>query len=213
MGQKYTLSKAVILALSISMVLIFMSYLNGRSGQSASLRIAFCSAMLIIVMAFDVYMWNVLRCGGPRIVFTVSCSEETEYRIRLDGKKWRLGGMVRYRGAIDDEICCKKGRHTLSVESERSVETAEIDVDGTAYIRILIHGDIDIEPDDHDRAQGSGLRLTENRAVLMYAAFCFFMAAMAIIAILFNELRCHRPIAMWKGPIDEKELRRPWHQQ
>lgn len=181
--------EAVVSILSVSMVLIFLSDLNWRSGQPAAFRAVFYPAMLAIVIAFDAYLWSVLRYGGPRIVLTVECSEETEYRICLDGKKLRSGWMLGYRGPIDDEMRCRKGRHVLTVESGGSVETAEVDVDEAARVRIVIDGGIGIGPDDGGRAQRAGRRLTENMAVLLYAASCFSMSAIAIVTILFNEIR------------------------
>ncbi len=186
--MKFMLSKVIILVLSVSMFLIFLSDLNGRSGQPALFKIVFYSTVLVVVLAFDVYMWNVLRYGGTRVVFTVTCPEDTDYRVRLDGKG-RFDWMVRYRGPIDDEIRCKRGHHTLSVESGGSIKTVEVDVDEVAFVRILIRGDIDIEQDDYDRTREPDPSSIERKAVLLYAAFCFFMAAIAIVIVFFQEIR------------------------
>ncbi len=187
--MRLVLSKAVILILSISMILIFLLVFNERSTQPSSVGIAYHSFILFIVIALDVYMWNVLRCGGPRIMFTVRCPEDTGYCIRVDGKKKRYEGIAEYYGTIDDEIYCKKGHHTLSVESGGSIESMEIDVDDVASITIRIYDGIEIEPDHSDRTDELDPRSLENKAVLLYAAFCFFMAAMAIITMFFDEIR------------------------
>ncbi len=189
--MKFMLSKAVILIFSISILLIFLSDSYERIGRSDLFTTVYYPTLFVMVIALDVHMWFVLRDGGTRVVFKVTCPEDTDYRVRLDGKR-RISRIFEYRGPIVDEIRCKRGCHTLSVVSGGSVETAEVDVDEVAFVRIRIHGDIDIEPDDYDWTREPDPRSMEIKAVLLYAAFCFFMTAMTIVTVFFQEIRSGR---------------------